>query len=206
MQTNSDIVLEASAFVSNLFFERLPKYMFFHTFDHSAQVANIAGKIGKAMKLGEEGMELVILAGLFHDTGYTEKYKGHEEVSVRIATDYLTEIKYPLEKITLIAGCIRATRIPQQPENILGSIVADADLAGFGRKSFFTRTELLHKEWEVAYGRTFSNEEWYAQSLELMMTHHYFTPVAEAQFSEQKSENIRMLKNNLRHNIMVPGK
>src|SRR5438105_2788564 len=98
MTAGIDIISKASAFIRNLFQERLPEYLVYHTFGHTKMVARTAGKIARAMGLGEEGIELVILAGLFHDTGYTEKYKGHEEVSIRIATDFLTAEEYSLEK------------------------------------------------------------------------------------------------------------
>jgi len=191
MPKDSDIISKASEFVSALFQVRLAEYLVYHTFEHSAMVARTASKIGKKMKLGEEGLEIVTLAGWLHDTGYTEIYRGHEEVSIRIATEFLREEQYPEEKIKLVAGCIRATKIPQQPQNILEEIVADADLSGLGKKSFFRKGELLHAEWKEALGITHTDEEWAQQNLELLTGHRFFTSYAREKYDEQQGENIR---------------
>jgi predicted metal-dependent HD superfamily phosphohydrolase len=190
MPTQTDIVTLASEFVSRLFQERLPDYLVYHRFEHTETVAGTACKIGKGMKLGEEGMEVVMLAAWFHDTGYTEKYRGHEEISVRIATEFLKDQHYSEEKIRLVSGCIMATKIPQQPHNILEEIVADADLAGLGRKSFFKQSELLHHEWETAFNTKYSEEEWARQNLDLLREHRYFTSFASKKYREKKTENI----------------
>jgi predicted metal-dependent HD superfamily phosphohydrolase len=150
------------------------------------------------MKLGEEGIEVVMLAAWFHDTGYTEKYRGHEEISVRIATEFLRGQQYPEEKIRLLTGCIRATKIPQQPHNLLEEIVADADLSGLGRKSFFAKSELLHHEWEKAFETRYSDEEWARQNLDLLREHRYFTPYASGKYNDTQAENIRRLSKKIR--------
>jgi predicted metal-dependent HD superfamily phosphohydrolase len=191
------IVEKASEFVAALFRERLPVHLVYHTYKHSEMVARMAEKIGEGMELGEEGIEVVTLAGWLHDTGYTELYKGHEEISVRIAIEFLTREQYPLEKIDLVVGCIRATKIPQQPKNLLEEIVADADLSGFGKKSFFEKAELLRQEWKHALARDCTDEEWAQQNLELLTGHKYFTSFAREAFGQQQSENIRIIYQDL---------
>ena len=192
MPKESDIVSKASEFVSVLFKERLAEYLVYHTFEHSKMVADTAQKIGKGMKLGEEGIEVVTLAGWLHDAGYTETYRGHEEISVRVAREFLRKENYPEEKIKLVTGCIRATKIPQQPKNFLEEIVADADLSGLGRKSFFKQGELLHIEWEKALSIMQSNDEWAQQNHALLIGHRYFTSYAQEKFGQQQAENIRI--------------
>jgi len=198
MAAESDIVARASEFIRRLFEENLADYLVYHTFGHTMMVADTARKIGKRMALGEEGIEVVVLAALFHDTGYTELYKGHEEASIRIAKEFLSRENYPEEKIGLVAGCIRATKIPQRPKNILEEIIADADLSGFGKKSFFKKSQLLLLEWETSLGRKYSEEEWARQNLEILTGHTYFTRYAKKTFTEQKAENIRILYKKLR--------
>ncbi len=192
MPKESNTVIKASDFVSVLFKERLAEYLVYHTFEHSKMVADTAQKIGKGMKLGEEGIEVVALAGWLHDTGYTEVYRGHEEISVRIATEFLRKENYPEEKIKLVTGCIRVTKIPQHPKNLLEEIVADADLSGLGRKTFFAQSELLRIEWEKALSIMQSDEEWAQQNLDLLTGHRYFTSYAQEKYSEQQAENIRI--------------
>ena len=191
MPKENDIVIKASEFVSVLFRERLAEYLVYHTYQHSEMVAQTARKISKGMKLGDEGIEVVTLAGWLHDTGYTEVYRGHEEISIRIATEFLRAENYPEEKIKLVTGCIRATKIPQKPNNILEEIVADADLSGLGRKSFFAQGEMLHIEWKEALGITHTDEEWAQQNLELLTGHRFFTSYAREKYDEKQGANIR---------------
>ena len=191
MPKQSDIVIKTSEFVSQLFKERLPEYLVYHTFGHSEKVADTSYKIGKGMKLGDEGLEIVTLAGWLHDTGYTEIYRGHEEISMRIAREFLRKENYPEEKISLITGCIKATKIPQQPQNLLEEIVADADLAGLGRKSFFADTELLHYEWKTALSRKYSQQQWMQQNLELLTGHTFFTIYAREKYTKRQNENTK---------------
>lgn len=203
MAKQNEIIKKASVYIFDLFKQRLPEYLVYHTYSHTEMVAETARKIGKGMKLGEEGLEVVTLAGWFHDTGYTELYKGHEEVSIRLATDFLNREDYPPEKIELVAGCIRATIIPQKPRNLLEEVVADADLSGLGRKSFFEKSELLHVEWEKALGVTFTDQEWAQKNLDLLTGHKFFTRYAEESFSKQQTENILVLSKKL-HKGMSP--
>ena len=198
MHEENTIISKTSDFVARLFRERLPDHLPYHTFDHTQLVVDTARKIGKKIELGEEGLEIVVLAAWLHDVGYIEVYKGHEEVSVRIAKEFLQQEQYPPEKIELVAGCIRATKIPQMPHNLLEEIVADADLSGFGRKSFFDHSELIQSEWQSALGKFYTDEEWAQQNLELLAGHTFFTPYARKAFSKQKDENIRLLQKKLR--------
>lgn len=196
-----EIIKQSSEYIFDLFKQRLPEYLVYHTYGHTEMVAETARKIGKGMKLGEEGLEVVTLAGWFHDAGYTEVYNGHEEISVRIATDFLNRQEYPPEKIELVVGCIRATKIPQKPRNLLEEVVADADLSGLGRKSFFQNSELLHVEWEKAFAVTYADQDWAQKNLDLLTGHKYFTRYAQEAFSEQQTENILTLSKKLHKSV-----
>ena len=201
MPEQTDIIKRASQYVFDLFKERLPEYLVYHTHSHSEMVAETARKIGKGMKLGEEGVEVVALAGWMHDLGYTEMYRGHEEISMKLATEFLESEGYPQEKIELVRGCIRATIVPQQPQNLLEEIVADADLSGLGRRSFFEKSELLRIEWEKSLGRIYTDEEWAAQNLDFLTGHRYFTRFAQEEYQRQREENIRLLHKKIRKTI-----
>ncbi len=200
MKEKAEIITRVSEFVFALFKEHLSDSLVYHTYQHTELVADTARKIAEGMKLGKEGIEVVTLAGWFHDTGYTEIHRGHEEVSIRIAKQFLKKDNYPEEKIELIAGCIRATKIPQQPKNLLEEILADADLSGLGRKSFFEQSRLLRIELERAIGVTYTEEQWTQQNLDLLTSHKYFTSFAQDAFDNQQSENIRILSKELLKN------
>ncbi|MEP7234242.1 MAG: Pycsar system effector family protein [Ignavibacteriota bacterium] len=198
MLQESEIITKASHFVQDLFAERLSADLVYHTFEHSKSVAETAAKIAVGMELGEDGIEVVTLAGWLHDIGYTEIYAGHEEISARIAREFLERESYPQEKIELIIGCIAATKIPQKPKNLLEQVIADADLAGLGRKSFFEQTDLLHIEWGTALSRYNTEIEWHNQNIKLLASHKFFTSYAQQKYGKRQDENLSELRKKLR--------
>jgi putative nucleotidyltransferase with HDIG domain len=84
----SPLVKAAAEHVFALFKERLPEGMFFHDFAHTLETTEIARSLAQALEVSEEQLELLTLAALFHDTGYTEVYEGHEDVSMAMARDW----------------------------------------------------------------------------------------------------------------------
>ncbi len=191
MGTKQHIIAETEAFVFELFKRKLPENLVYHTFSHSESVAATAKKLAKEMQLSDDSIEIATVAAWLHDVGYTEIYKGHEEVSVRIAADFLLTRSYPEDRIEMVVGCIRATKIPQTPYNILEEIVADADLAGLGKKSFFEQNELIRIEWERSQDRYYTDEQWVALNIDLLTHHRFFTRAAQEWFEEQQSVNLR---------------
>ncbi len=191
MGTKQQIIAETEAFVFELFKRKLPENLVYHTFSHSESVAATAKKLAKELQLSDDSIEIATVAAWLHDVGYTEVYKGHEEVSAKIAADFLRTRSYPEDRIEMVVGCIRATKIPQTPYNILEEIVADADLAGLGKKSFFEQNELIRIEWERAQDRSYSDEQWLALNIDLLTRHRFFTRPAQEWFEEQQSVNLR---------------
>ncbi len=191
MGTKQHIIAETEAFVFELFKHKLPDNLVYHTFSHSQSVAATAKKLAKQMQLSDESIEIVTVAAWLHDVGYTEIYKGHEEVSVSIAADFLHTRSYPEDRIEMVLGCILATKIPQTPNNILEEIVADADLSGLGKKSFFEQNELIRIEWERSQDRFYSDGQWLVLNLDLLTRHRFFTRAAQELFEEQQSINLR---------------
>src|SRR3990170_573407 len=95
----NDIVKKAEEFVNTLFREKLTPKLIYHNFAHTADTVKIARKIGKKSGLNDEEMEVLTLGAWFHDAGYVEIYKGHEEISINMAKKFLAENNYPGYKI-----------------------------------------------------------------------------------------------------------
>jgi predicted metal-dependent HD superfamily phosphohydrolase len=201
----NSIADRASEYVFDLFKTKLPENLVYHNYAHTQSVVDAVHKIAKGIKLGEEGMEVVVLAAWFHDTGFTEIYKGHESESIEIARKFLLDAQYPQERIALVEGCIAATRAPQKPQNVLEEILCDADMSSLGKKSYFDRLGLLRIELERTDGTSYSDEEWEKENLEFMMSHKYFTRTGQKEYEEQKQENIRELDKRIRKR-MSPGR
>lgn len=214
MSVNTEILRKASSHVYNLFHEQLNQNIKYHNYDHTLEVVTHAVEIAEGMKLSRSEMEIVMLAAWFHDTGYLYSPKEHEERSAGIAGTFLQEQKYPEEKIEKVIGCIRATKVPQQPKNILEQVMCDADLLHLGKKGVIEKGELLRQEFENSKGETISERDWIKRSIDFFNQHHYHTTYALKEYNERREENILKLKKRLKkieskngsHEAVSPGK
>ncbi|MDH3649978.1 MAG: HD domain-containing protein, partial [Saprospiraceae bacterium] len=123
-----DITTRVTDHVMNMMTESWNAELPYHNLRHTVQVVNASREIGIALRLIPSEMEIVELAAWFHDTGYLTKPEQHEEASVGIACAYLHGLQYPARLIQKVASCIRATKCPQQPSNLLEEILCDADM------------------------------------------------------------------------------
>lgn len=185
-----NIVKRGGRFVFDLFKTSLPHTLVYHNYIHTREVVAAARTIAKGMKLGPDDLEIVSLAAWFHDAGYTEAYKGHEEKGADIARAFLGDHGYPQERIERVVGCIMATHMPQHPANLIEEIVCDADLSHVGKTDFVARGELLRLEWKMALDTTFTDLEWATRNLEFIANTSFHTKFAQVEFNDQRVKNL----------------
>ena len=89
----SDLVKKTDEFVFNLFKEKLNNTFIYHNYTHTKRVFKSAQEILENSDVKKKDAEVVQLAALLHDTGYIKKHDGHEEESVKIATEFLKDNK-----------------------------------------------------------------------------------------------------------------
>ena len=94
---------------------------------------------------------LVRLAAHYHDVGFVAQAAHHELAGIRIARQVLPQFGFDPEMLRTISGLIWATRLPQRPQTLLESILADADLDA-GWPDFCARNDALRAE-TTALGR-----------------------------------------------------
>jgi uncharacterized protein len=136
-----------------------------------------------------ESMLLLLTAAWFHDLGFIERWSDNEVIGVRLAIEALPDFGYTPAHIAVIAGIILATRLPQTPHTPLEMIMADADLDLLGRDDYLARNEALRAEL-TASGSVFSDEVWYADQLQFIHQHHYFTAAARQTRDAGKQRNV----------------
>jgi predicted metal-dependent HD superfamily phosphohydrolase len=197
----SEIVEKAENFVSQLFRDRLSNKLIYHNFGHTTDVVNYSRKIAKKCDLSDDELEIVTLAAWFHDTGYVDTYKGHEDTSKRITEEFLNENSYPPEKTQMVLGCIEATRVPQNPKNIMEEVICDADLIHLGQENFFEYSDLLKSEWQNLNIKNVDEAEWNKISVELLSSHKFFTPYARKKFESQQSVNLLKAQKNFKRRL-----
>ena len=167
--------------------------LYYHSISHTLDVFTSARKIALSEGIGEHDLELVMVAALFHDTGFLVQADGHEEISCQYAKDHLFHIGFTLPEIEIICGMIRATKIPQKPQNLLEEIIADADLDYLGRDDFFTIGDQLFNELKA---RNVVNDEsvWDQIQIKFLENHRYFTSTAQTLRGEQKEKHLQIIK------------
>jgi predicted metal-dependent HD superfamily phosphohydrolase len=191
------LIEKAIAYVELLFSTRKPDWVKYHTVDHAKAVAEAAEEIGVACGLNKEDLEVVILAAWFHDTGYVEKIDGHEERSVKLATSFLDGKGYPQGRIARVAGCIRATRMPQNPRNLMEQVLCDADIAHLAGRDFLESTERVRYEIEHRMERKLTEIEWLTMNTDFAAGHRYHTDCARSKYAQGQAANLKALRERL---------
>ncbi len=82
-------LLNIENYVFNLFKDNLSLDFTYHNFMHTVKVVEAIKTLCKEEQISSELQEKLLIAGWFHDTGYTKIVQGHENESANIAEEYL---------------------------------------------------------------------------------------------------------------------
>ena len=136
---------------------------------------------------------LIKTAALFHDKGFIQSDDDHEEKGIHVARTVLPEFGYSGEEIEQIAGMIRATAIPQNPETAAEKILADADLEYLGTDDFLKIGDTLFEEFKFRKpGLT--RDEWNQIQISFMKAHKYHTAYCRQYRAPKKQLNLELLE------------
>jgi predicted metal-dependent HD superfamily phosphohydrolase len=199
MITNNEVINRASQFVYDLFRDKLPAWAVYHNYKHTMETVEAVMEIGEASKLSKAELEIAVLAAWFHDAGYVDGFDGHEARGVEIASRFLKEQGYAPERVEQIAGCIRATKMPQSPKNLIEQVMCDADMIHLGKKKFFEKSDLMRLEFERRFERSYTDLEWLNSQIDFVSKHQYHTKYARDEFSKRSSKNLGLLQEQLRN-------
>lgn len=182
----------ANAYARTCLAELAPIFTY-HNYAHTCEdVVPAVVYLAERERITAHDSELVRTAAFFHDLGFIEGSRDHEAASARMAQLILPQFGFPRVEIEAIAGMILATRLPQQPQTHLQTILADADLDVLGRDDFPQRNAALHAE-VVALGSLLTDQQWYCGQLRFLAAHHYFTASARHRREAQKQLNLAYL-------------
>ncbi len=194
----SEIISAAKEHVKILLDENLGENIFYHNWDHTAEVYEEAIDLAKSAQLNDDQLEILSLAALFHDTGFIKTYEDHETHSQEIATDYLKKIQYPESKIKEVVECIAATKMPHPPVDKTAALLQDADLSNLSFPSWQEKSNLLKKEKEAMLNQDFTIEEWQKENLDFMKNVVYTTKEGKLKYDEKKKINRDNLKDQVK--------
>lgn len=190
----TSLVDDAASYILHLFEEKLPRNYSFHNPQHTIDVVRQAHEIAESYTLSQSDMEILLIAAWFHDSGYTEMYEGHEEISMMLADTYLRTKNFPESRIQEVCNCIRATSMPQNPQTLVEKILCDADIANIGSDTFFEMSARLRKEHEIVKGKVYTDSEWYNVKYRICTLHRFHTEYAQIHFSPKQAENALQLE------------
>ena len=188
MRSNT-IVKDAAEHVFNLFKDKLPGDFVYHNYNHTAETVKACKKLSKSYNLTSRDYEVLLLAALFHDTGYITAYDNHEQESVKFMKEYLKG-NYAEEDIREMESLILSTKYRTVPDGSLQEILHDADYINLGSKNFDHRADLLRIEWERILQKTYAEEEWAQVQLQFLLDTQFKTEDAVLKFNEQREQNI----------------
>ena len=184
--------------VKQIFNENAPPENVYHNLSHTTEVVTAVKEIAADEGVGDDDLEILLIAAWFHDSGYVKTCKGHEEVSVEYVREFLQSIKYPEDKIKEIESLISTTKMPQSPKNHLEEILCDADLHHIGMKGFEEKGDLLRLEYEKRCKEVCTDQKWLEISLKFINQHHFFTRYAKEKFGIQKNINFIKIEKQLK--------
>jgi len=192
MTPAEQLLNEVEAHIADFFAQNISSEYVFHDLGHTIQTVAATKTIGEGFRLDPQDMLTVLLATWFHDTGYAEGPADHEDRSCANVARFL-EGKIPAEHISEVQACIRATKVPQKPESLLGQIIGDADLSHLGMEIYWDRTSRLRQEFVLTRGNVMSDQDWVDFEINFMLTHEYHTVVAQELFNKRKAKHIQQL-------------
>ncbi len=189
----SPTLTKAMSYVNKLL---LPlEWLYYHQYNHSLEVMERAMYLGKKENVSEEEIEILWIAGLFHDTGFVIQYDDNEYIGAKIAANYLKTTLYPKEKIKIIQRLILATKPSYKtPIDLLEKIIKDADLDNLWRDDFFEKKDKMKLELETIREIKMKNPDWDHGSLQLLKEHKYYTDTQKKERWDKKIENREILE------------
>ena len=193
MQSEKVIINEIEKYIIQFFAEKMPAKYVYHDLQHTLNVVEGAKEIGAQYKLDAHEMELLVIAAWFHDTGYSEGPEGHEKRSCKLAKSYLVDKEYSVADLKIICDCILATKLPQNPDNLLEKIICDADLSHLGKSNYWDRCGKVRMEIANLSSSMMSEMEWVEFELNFIENHEYQTAVAKELYDKRKQKHIRLL-------------
>ncbi|MCG9793393.1 Pycsar system effector family protein [Flavobacterium algicola] len=188
------ILQKAESFVLNYLNENLKPAFIYHNFSHTQMVVSKVNEIIASENLTDDEKEIVVLAAWFHDIGYTVDKVKHENHSIVIASDFLSNENYPPQKLNFVLGCIHATKLTETPASLLEKILRDADFAHLASANYVKIAEQLRLEFENSGGEIYTDRKWIEENIAIFNSHKYYTKYANIHWTFTKNENLIELK------------
>ncbi len=188
------LVEEAKLYVSKFLSHELSEKCLFHTISHTLEVLKNAEIIGRYCDIGEEQLNILRIAALFHDVGYVDAYDDHEIFSAKRAVAYLADKNVDVHAIAQIERAILSTKTPQKPQDKISKILCDADLMNLTFDDYFEQVDLMREEWEKVGKAKLNSHQFYLNTLEFFRSHEYHSKYGKTILQPKKEMTERKIK------------
>ncbi|OIQ30095.1 MAG: phosphohydrolase [Bacteroidetes bacterium MedPE-SWsnd-G2] len=188
------LIRETEKHVTVLLAESLASHYYYHNLSHTLRVVDAIKVLAVGMSLSAEQTQKLLIAGWFHDTGYTRQCENHELHGTEIAEDFLKKHAVPANVIAEIKSYILATQLDYVPKSLEEKIIRDADCSHFASKNYLAISELLRQEWELSSKKHYTNLEWLNLNISFLTEKHKFhTEFALLNWQSKKEKNLSEL-------------
>ena len=192
-------LLNIENYVFNLFKDNLSLDFTYHNFMHTVKVVEAIKTLCKEEQISSELQEKLLIAGWFHDTGYTKIVQGHENESANIAEEYLRAQNFDENYISEVQKYILITVLHNIPTNVGEAIVKDADNYHLGQLEYSKIAELLRDEIAKICGKEYTDYEWNVENRNFFLNvHHYYTDAAKDLWQKGKEDNYLSIQNKIK--------
>lgn len=185
-------ISEANNFILQKLEKELPPHLSYHSIHHIKDVLEAAMELATLENINDADKKLLSTAVCFHDSGFLISPNKHEERGCEIAREILPQFNFEQEAIEKICNMIMATKIPQQPQNILEEIICDADLDYLGRMDFWEIGEKLFQELKTM-NILQTEEEWNNLQIKFLQSHKFFTKNANLLRNNSKQKHLNKI-------------
>ena len=190
----STLVQNAEKEATRLLKNRLPVEFVYHNINHTNRVVDAAREIIDHSTLTDDEIEVLMISTWFHDVGYIDGYDDHETRSKEYASKFLKDKGVDDERIEKVKDCIDATRVEQEPDNLMEKVIKDADSAHLASDDFEATSELLRQEWKLMDIKDHDPDEWIDVNIQMLSNiHRYYTSYAKENWQPKKQENLSEL-------------
>lgn len=165
----------------------------YHGVRHTLDVYTAALRIAELEGVTGEDRDLLATAALYHDSGFLIAAEDHEQHGCDLLRAALPAFGYTPRQVERVAELVLGTRVPQNPTDLLGRILCDADLDYLGRPDFVAIgddlcAELMH------FGKVADVEAWDRMQLHFLSAHSYFTATCQRDREPGKQANLAVVR------------
>ncbi len=172
---------------------RLSSKLTYHGIHHTMDVMKTVNFYIRKKKIPTQKAQLLRIAALYHDIGFTETYKEHEAKGVEILRKAMQECGADEKKyFEILASLIMATKIPQNPKTELENILCDADLFYLGGNEYYSISDTLYTELKN-FKLIQTLDQWNRIQISFLTGHGYYTSFAKKKLQQGKNNRIEEL-------------